>query len=264
MSFQRLCFQNYVTVHMFHPYVLDQMAFDKEPTLTAWENRELRKPDDFGGTNDWTKKRRVMIGDKKVDVGMDIFGCRKIVFLFNEGNAHNSAFSVEPATLRQKYYCSCHRRIAGSDFRRHASQKIHAWVKDQHRYRLGEDHPMESLEWSQNLVTDDPVVLGTPNQGHTVDCVVYAFVTQVFEAEGMSLDVFGSTYRDKELAGIELRRRAMLSLHHDENYFIPTAAHGGDEEDEDDKDDKDDKDDEDDHKDDEDDHKDDNDDNGKM
>ena len=87
----------------------------------------------------------------------------------------------------------------------------------------------------------------------------------------MSLDVFGSTYRDKELAGIELRRRAMLSLHHDENYFIPTAAHGGGEEDEDDKDDKDDeddeddhKDDEDDHKDDEDDHKDDNDDNGKM
>ena len=120
---------------------------------------------------------------------------------------------------------------------------------------------MESLEWSQNLVTDDPVVLGTPHQGRTVDCVVYAFVTQVFEAEGMSLDVFGSTYRDKELAGIELRRRAMLSLHHDENYFIPTAAHGGDEEDEDDKDDEDD---EDDHKDDEDDHKDDNDDNGKM
>ena len=81
-------------------------------------------------------------------------------------------------------------------------QCIHKWMKHQHELRLGVPHPLNDLEWSMSLVTDDPKVLHNSNQKSTVDCALHTCIVPVLKADDRPLGLLGNNENEAKLAGV--------------------------------------------------------------
>ena len=149
--------------------------------------------------------------------GLDIFQCSRIIIPVNEGpNLHWTFYCVDPATLLQEFYCSTHNRR--DDTRLMRSKFIFQWIKHQHQMCHGEPHPLDKTSWSISILEDRPDVLKNSRQA-SVDCALHMCCVPMLKANGKDVSVFGNTDKERELAGIEMRYRMILSILHNENWF---------------------------------------------
>ena len=76
------------------------------------------------------------------------------------------------------------------------------------------------MRWDRTLVCDDHKILGTIQQSG-VECAMYVCVHSVLLSNDCMLNILGSNDKEKEQAGIELRRRVVLTLYLGKNYLDP-------------------------------------------
>ena len=208
----------YKPVHMENTYLLHRLCLfkpeDRSTGLirqTDWSKVTFAyNPTD---ADRFTNAKRQCTKTKRANNGgLNFFECRLVIFPLNEYGTHFVFFCVEPLTLRQKFYDSCHGRVKDDKLRMHVSQKIHQWMKHQHQLRHNKKHPKSDVEWSMKLVQDRSSVLKNSHQGGTVDCGLHTCVVPLLIADNKPLNVFGKTAEERRNAGIEMRRRMILSL----------------------------------------------------
>jgi hypothetical protein len=179
--------------------------------------------------NELCDRLTTKVGEDKINAGVDIFSVNVnwIIFPWNIGNWHWAFFVVNPKSLEQRFYDSLNGNLDAYTHADHVSQCIHKWVKDYHRLRTGEDHLLHETEWSRELIEDDQKRLKT-NIQTGVDCALYTVTQPFIIQDGLDLDVLGKTEEARKQAGIELRRRVMLSVFFGDSYLDPnpSAIHG--------------------------------------
>ena len=190
--------------HMFSTHFIPKLCFKNN------------KPQFQVDINDrWLNKSRVPKSGCRetacsVEGATDIFKCERLLFPMNEGNLHWVVFSINPNTLCQKLYDSLH---GGLDEKRiHVSSCLYRWMLHEHRRRYGKAHLKETVPWSQDCILSSAQVLGNSSQGSTVDCALHTIVVPVLLQDKEYLDVFGKNHDEQVKAGIEMRRRVVLTL----------------------------------------------------
>ena len=104
------------------------------------------------------------------------------------------------------------------------SRMIHDWIIHQHKLRLGTEHPKCTVGWKMHLVTDDSAILGNSKQ-FGLDCGLHACAAPIFIANGgKEINFFGTNDEERQKAGIEMRRRMILSLSRNEFLFKPAPG----------------------------------------
>ena len=103
----------------------------------------------------------------------------------------------------------------------HISQSIHKWLKHQHKKRLGKPHPEDSLNWSRNLVEDNPIKLGNCSQYDTMDCALHTCGVSVLLTDNKNVGVLGIDKEEITLAGVEMRRRMAIMMYRN-NFMFET------------------------------------------
>ena len=76
------------------------------------------------------------------------------------------------------------------------------------------------MEWTAGSVMDEHSKLGNSMQ-YGLDCGLHSCVTPIFFALNEDINVFGTKSEDRKKAGIEMRRRMILSLCRNECMFKP-------------------------------------------
>ena len=212
----------YNPVHMSNTYLIDRLCFlkpyRKGTGQTDWS--KVKFTYNPTGADCFTNATRKCPKTNKSNIGgMNLFECRLLIFPVNEYDTHFVFFCIEPLTLRQKFYDSFHGKVKNDKLRTHVSKQIHQWIKHQHQLRHNKPHPKSSLEWSYRLVQDKSEVLKNSHQGGTVDCGLHICLVPLLIADNQPLNIFGETKDEKVMAGIEMRRRMILSFQRNKCMF---------------------------------------------
>ena len=94
------------------------------------------------------------------------------------------------------------------------------WLIEYHHLRKGREHFLHDSKWCRGYVTDSSMILGNSKQIGN-DCGLHTIILPILLQEGLFLQVFGNTEREKKLFSIEMRRRVVLSLYFGVLYFEP-------------------------------------------
>ena len=207
---------SYTPAHMFSSHFIAKLCFENN-------KRKFQV-----NVNDrWMNKTRMPICEHpekahSVEGAMDIFKCDNLIFPMNKGNQHWVFFSINPSSLRQELFDSLHGKI--NEERLYVSECLYVWILREHSIRHGTGHPKENERWSKNCVQSDAYVLRNSSQGSTVDCALHTIVVPVLMQDKLHLGVFGENHEEQVQAGIEMRRRMVLTFHRGEFMFETRPA----------------------------------------
>ena len=135
---------------------------------------------------------------------------------------------MDPNTLQQWFYDSFQTGIGAKEERIWKSKCLHRWVKHQHQLRLGRPHPLENVDWSADLVTDDHSLLGNLHQSNTLDCALHTSALPALLVGGKPASTLYGSRGSAETAGIEMRRRMALTIATGEFWFHTSEASDSD------------------------------------
>jgi len=160
------------------------------------------------------------VSAKAVQCGMDLFGCRGIIFPVNEGYSvgskskavskgnHWTFFKADPTTLTMEYYCSLH-NSGNSPRNQKRSKLIFEWLKYEHKIRHGQEHNLHNAKWERTL---DHARLGTVTQ-IGVDCLFHVMGNCALLAEDRPVSTLCRGGGDSDgKRGCELRYRMMVGI----------------------------------------------------
>ena len=68
---------------------------------------------------------------------------------------------------------------------------------------MGYSHQHHDVPWSTDIVEDDPEVLRNAKQ-IGCDCGLYMIINPILLQEGVALDIFGTTTKEKDSSRIEM------------------------------------------------------------
>lgn len=179
--------------------------------------RKRRRPQHEDNQNPRTQKGAI-----------HIFECERLVCPYNEDKIHFAFFLVDPNTLQQWFYDSFQTGIGAKEERIWKSKCLHRWVKHQHQLRLGRPHPLENVDWSADLVTDDHSLLGNLHQRNTLDCALHTSALPALLVGGKPASTLYGSRGSAETAGIEMRRRMALTIATGEFWFHTSEASDSD------------------------------------
>ena len=142
---------------------------------------------------------------------VDIFNSVPLlIFPYNEGRYHRVFFTVNLLTLQQSFYDSFHRQIDRFLQCINISLCIKQSLIEYHQLRKGREHFLHDSKWCRGYVTDSSMILGNSKQIAN-DCRLHAMILPVLLQEGLFLQVFGNTEREKKLFSIEMKQTVVLS-----------------------------------------------------